>query len=411
MKWSRMHVVGTMAVLVSICWSTPILAEQLQVEDADAVGGSYFSEGFGASPVRQVISDDFDDNRQGGIWSLDVDDPSSCWLDEANQRLELRATSRVDWSSALYLAKGWTIDPAWDFSLQIDFRQDARLGNSTWLSVIVTPDVDNRASQHVAFGAGTDDSYPYLWIETIDESIQYTRSASRGYDEGTLYISYDASVDELYVSGRGHGAENAWATVRDLLQGVWAGQAITVGLGGGANGVRIDSGQAYLDNFILETGASVPEQPSAVYRFWSPVLMGHFYTISEVERDRLVKKYADVWTLEGQVFQAGAMPFDADLAPVYRFWAPKAGAHMYTIDKAEKDRLVKAGKDVWVFEGVAFYAYPDGRQPKGTKPVYRFSNEMSGGQFYTISEHEKDWLLKNYRDIFIFEGIGFHAYE
>jgi hypothetical protein len=293
----------------------------------------------------------------------------------------------------------------------VDYRQESELGDSSWLSVVLTPDVDNRGDRHVAFGVGTDDSFPYLWVEAIDESIQYSRSAARRDDEGTLYISYDASVDELYVSDRGYGAENAWATLKDLLQSAWAGRAVNVGIGGGANAVRIDSGQAYFDNFILEAGTSIPPQLCAVYRFWSPVLLTHFYTIDTAERDKLVKKYPDVWTFEGEAFHAAAEPFDADLVPVYRFWSPQRGTHLYTIDEAERDRLIKAGKNVWVFEGIAFYAYPKGGQPTESEPVYRFVNRVNGAQFYTISAQERDRVLKQYPEVFTFEGTAFYAYE
>jgi len=424
MEWSRRRVVWGLVILASTWCSVGSFADELQREIADASGeieAAPFEDDYwadvnelylSAGPAKQVISDDFDDNRQDPMWSLEVDDASSCWLDETNQRLELRATSKADWLSASYLGRGWAIDPAWDFSLRVDYRQEARLGDSTWLSVLLTPSIENRDSRHVALGVGTDDSYPYLWVEAIDESIQYTRSTSRGGDdEGTLYLSYDASADELYVSGRGFGAENAWATLRDILQDAWAGQPLTVGLGGGSNGIRISSGQAYLDDFVLEAGTSVPEQLSAVYRFWSPALRSHFYTIDEAERDKLLKQYADVWIFEGRVFHAGAAPFDDDLVPLYRFWSPRTGTHRYTIDEKEKDQLLKEGKGIWAFEGIAFYVYPEGWQPKTAKPVYRFRNETNGASFFTISMQERDWLLKNYPNVFTLEGIAFYAYE
>ena len=374
-------------------------------------GGLHFSVGLVAHPASLAVFDDFDDNRRGAMWLLEGDDLPSCWLEEANQRLELRATTAANWCSAFYRANGWVIDTSNDFSLRVDFYQEARLGDNSWLSVVLTPDVDSRGSQHVEFGVGSDDSYPYLWFEAIDQSIKHSRQANRNREGGTLYISYSTSADELYVSDRGYGAENAWATVKDLLRQAWAGQAVTLGLGGGSNRLAIDSGQAYLDNFLFETGDSVMTQRSAVYRFWSPVLGTHFYTINDVERDRLVKEFPDVWILEGAAFNVAAAPFDSDLAPVYRFWAPQTGAHLYTIDEGERDRLVKEQGHVWTFEAVAFYAYPEGQQPVETRPVYRFLNDVSGGYFYTISEKEKDRLLTDYRDVFTLESIAFYAYE
>ena len=39
-----------------------------------------------------------------------------------------------------------------------------------------------------------------------------------------------------------------------------------------------------------------------VYRFWSPVLSSHFYTIKESEKQNLLDNYPHVWTYEGPVF-------------------------------------------------------------------------------------------------------------
>lgn len=410
MTWSRRHVVWGLVILATTCWVRYSFADEFSAERLDASGatGGLVSD---AGVGTRVISDDFDDNRRDPMWSLDVDVPATCWLDETSERLELQATSKADWSSAFYLAEGWAVEPTWDFSLSVDYRQDAELGDATWLSVVLTPDVDNRGSRHVAFGVGTDDAFPYLWVEAIDEAIQYSRSTARRDDEGTLYVSYDAYVDELYFSDRGYGPENAWVTLKGIPLGAWAGLPITVGIGGGSNGVEIDSGQAFFDNFVLEAGTSVPEQLAPVYRFWSPVLLSHFYTIDAVERDRVMKKYTDVWVFEEEAFHVGAEPFDSGLVPVYRFWSPETGMHQYTIDEEERDRLIKEGKSTWVFEGIAFYVYPEGQQPKETKPVYRFLNRRNGAQFYTISEQERDRVLKQYPDVFTFEGIAFYAYE
>jgi len=41
-----------------------------------------------------------------------------------------------------------------------------------------------------------------------------------------------------------------------------------------------------------------------VYRFWSDALSGHFYTIDEAERDKLINQYSHVWTYEGIAWYA-----------------------------------------------------------------------------------------------------------
>src|SRR4030042_846073 len=54
-----------------------------------------------------------------------------------------------------------------------------------------------------------------------------------------------------------------------------------------------------LDNSTLivnyTASGDVPEPNVVLYRFWSPVLSSHFYTISEAEKDFLIANYPTVW--------------------------------------------------------------------------------------------------------------------
>jgi len=59
---------------------------------------------------------------------------------------------------------------------------------------------------------------------------------------------------------------------------------------------------------------------------------------------------------------------------------------------------------------VAFYAYPPGRQPLGAMPVYRFWSNRLGDHFYTMSEDEKNKLIRDYSRDWQFEGIAWCAY-
>jgi hypothetical protein len=147
-----------------------------------------------------------------------------------------------------------------------------------------------------------------------------------------------------------------------------------------------------------------------VYRFWSPIANQHFYTMDEAEKNKLIEEYSDVWTFEGPAFHAWATRYFPDLAPVYRFWSERSGSHLYTIDEAEKNALL-ARPHSWTYEGVAFYAYPEGRQPDDTMPVYRFWSPSENSHFYTIDPYEAEKFLTQYDDIFIFEGTAFYAYE
>jgi hypothetical protein len=99
------------------------------------------------------------------------------------------------------------------------------------------------------------------------------------------------------------------------------------------------------------------------------------------------------------------------LAPVYHFWSSRTGIHFYTIDEAEKDRLVREFANVWAFQGIAFYAYPPDRAPVGSKPVYHFLSRSQGIHFYSISESEKQKLVTQQSQAWTFEGIAWYAFE
>ncbi len=113
-----------------------------------------------------------------------------------------------------------------------------------------------------------------------------------------------------------------------------------------------------------------------VYRFWSDKLGSHFYTIKEKEKDKLINQYADTWKFEGAKFYAypaGQQP--AGTKPVYRFWSDKLGGHFYTIKEKEKDKLINQYADTWAFEGVAWYAYASLKPEPADNPgaaVYEF---------------------------------------
>jgi len=366
------------------------------------------------TPPAAVISDDFNDDQRGDMWRDYGDDLLSCWLEEVNQRLEIRSTAKAAGIEAFYLGHDGPLDPTKDFSFKVDFHYSLVTDQSGWVLVGLTPDVNDLNARYVKFGAGCDKLYPYFWYAAVSDAGPQIDIAERSLDDGVLYVSYDAALDELYLSDVGYGAKNAWGTIKGLLQASWRGGPVHIFLGGGANGLELNSGAAYLDNFAVGTG-DAPAPPSSpihdVYRFWSPVTGRYFYTIDETEKDTLIREYPDFWTYEGPVFKAATTPDLPELAPVYRFWSPTQLSHFYTISEDEKNQVIKDYPHVWTFETVAFYAYPEGQQPKETKPVYRFWNVLDGSHFYTIDESEKDKLIKELADVYILESIAFYTYE
>jgi hypothetical protein len=150
---------------------------------------------------------------------------------------------------------------------------------------------------------------------------------------------------------------------------------------------------------------------AAVYRFWSPRMGRHFYTIQKAERDRRLLENDGTWAYEGPVFYAFApgRPRPAAALPVYELQSPGSGACFYTMDEAEKDRLLNGSSGTWTCKGAAFYAWP---QPgvKDTLPVHRFWSGRLGCHLYTIDEKEKVRLATEFSQTWTYEGVAWYAY-
>jgi len=211
-------------------------------------------------------SDNFDDNlRDTSLWSLYEEDPSNVWLDETNQRLEMRSTTIPAHATALYFANGWGLSTADDFSFKTDFHNSFTSSTHAWAQVMLglakgsdpTTVRENNARIEAAWETGKipPEIFNYGWSV---EGAESNNEIPRGSDDGTLYLSYDASVDELYLSHTGYWKTSAWYTIAGVLQGTWGGGAVSPCLGGEVDwGAAIDSGDAYLDNFVVDSGTVV----------------------------------------------------------------------------------------------------------------------------------------------------------
>lgn len=97
-----------------------------------------------------------------------------------------------------------------------------------------------------------------------------------------------------------------------------------------------------------------------VYRFWSPQYANHFYTISYNQYLRVVtdSELSRFWDYEGIAFCAYDYPRQGSL-PVYRFWSDLYKGHFYTISVRERNRVIANFDDqIWRYEQIAFYAMP-----------------------------------------------------
>ncbi len=172
---------------------------------------------------------------------------------------------------------------------------------------------------------------------------------------------------------------------------------------------RVDEhGFALIDDIAI--GSRAPANTEPVFRFFSPVLICHFYTAEESEALKLVNDFPDVWEFENVAFYALSDATVAGALPVYRFFSPVLGSHFYTIRESEKNKLINQFSDIWIFEGIAFFAFTADTRPAETVPVFRFFNVQNGCHFFTASETERNKLLNNFPDIWIPEGIAWYAY-
>jgi len=362
-----------------------------------------------AQPEGAVVYDDFDDNAPGGLWRTYVEDPNNCQLIETDNRLELRTLEPVNGAFAGYIANAWRLDPAEDFSLRIDFHYDLQVYPQGRLNIGLTPSEDDPRGQRLDFGVGCANLYSNYWYEFRNGLSARTSYISRAATDGTLYMSYNSVTDTLYLGDASYGEEYAWMTIDGILRGQWEGKPVYLYIGGSANGLEITPGHAYLDNLVVEEGTAIESALHDVYRFWSPITGTHFYTASDEERDKLLENSADVWTYEGVVFRAFPDASDPQTKPVYRFWSGSLGTHFYTLSESEKNKLIEEYADVWVFEGAVFYAYTPDEYPAWASPVYRFWSPVTQAHFFTLDEAERDWLISEYSDVWTYEGIAWYA--
>lgn len=153
-------------------------------------------------------------------------------------------------------------------------------------------------------------------------------------------------------------------------------------------------------------------QNSSVYRFWSSKNKHHFYTSNYEEAVAVLRNYpTETWGYETTSFNVkntvGDECVDGTNA-VYRFWSDKLKAHFYTIDVAEKNRIIEKWPVTWKYEAIAFCSSRS-ISPEMNKPVYRFWSSRYMGHFYTTDATERDRIIQRWPDTWSYEGIAFYT--
>jgi len=154
--------------------------------------------------------------------------------------------------------------------------------------------------------------------------------------------------------------------------------------------------------------------------------LAHFYTANSQEKDDLINvsqiqqnqgKHVD-WIFEGQTtnFKVSSDPLinyqpggiQQILSPVYRFFNPLAGTHLYTINSDERDSVL-TDLPHFKFEGIAYYALNSGgTPPAGGATLHRFFNVQSRSHFYTADTSEFQNVFANQSSLgFKYDGQAF----
>ena len=145
---------------------------------------------------------------------------------------------------------------------------------------------------------------------------------------------------------------------------------------------------------------------SPIFRFWSPVFNGHFFTISESEKDNIVANLSRDWSYEGVAYHAYPI-LAPSTVPLYRFWSNRYRGHFFTISESEKDYIVANLSRDWSYEGIAYYVYRDASA--GGTPVYRFWSNRYKHHFFTMDEAEKNNIIATLSADWSYEGIAYYV--
>ena len=172
---------------------------------------------------------------------------------------------------------------------------------------------------------------------------------------------------------------------------------------------EIPGGEYHLEQIIL------PAEPTAtvnhtiegyyaqrVYRFFNMKAGTHFYTASDAEFIKVYGTQTKYFTYDGVAYYIELDP-KVPGKPLYRFFNKKSGVHFYTMDEAEKARVMKM-TSLYTYEGIAYSVRDDGLG----MPIYRFYVPARNAHFYTADQSEitRSIKLSNY---YRFEGIAYYV--
>lgn len=140
-----------------------------------------------------------------------------------------------------------------------------------------------------------------------------------------------------------------------------------------------------------------------VYRFYNARLGTHFYTATEAEKLHVMANLSGTYQYEGAAYRVDpAMNHDT----IWRFYKPATGTHFYTADPTERDRVASTMGHIYQYEGPA-YNVSRSAGP-GYSPVWRFFRPSTGTHLYTSDAAEANNIATHLSHIYNLDGIAFY---
>lgn len=154
------------------------------------------------------------------------------------------------------------------------------------------------------------------------------------------------------------------------------------------------------------TSANGLPTPETMYRYYRPNAGTHFYS-----SDKNLSARFPEYELEKAAFKvfpkqdASTYSSYSDIVPVHRFYNGKTGAHLFTVDTAQVQRI-KSNYPDFSYEGIKFYVYKSSSSQG--ESLRRFYNNSVGVHFFTTFTSEINTLLNDSRfTMFKDEGVAF----
>ena len=132
----------------------------------------------------------------------------------------------------------------------------------------------------------------------------------------------------------------------------------------------------------------------------------------EVRAGELLEIAIEASDPDGDKLAFSAVSVAAGSRPVYRFRSAVTGGDFWTISDQEKTWLLtKYPRQAWQYEGIACYACAQSGDATGLVPVHRFWSSTRQRHFYTARQAEKDAMDEGSpQDLWTYEGVAFCAF-